>query len=243
MNFASRLSSVCIGILTVALCCGGCSVRKSAVPPPTADNRGVPEHATITGSTADTSSPAPMETEVKAPAATPWLASLPGQGPAHVPGTVITGITFAAQADRSVVELQTTGTPPQVQVKQQYNPTRLVLDVKPARLSPTQEKVLTVRDPEAVVTRLEAIPDADGQEDMVKVVVYLHTATAFEVQQDNDVIRLTIAPSSTPAATARAPLPPGSPTAVASPSVPTPSRPGLPATSSVAATTTPPFPR
>jgi type IV pilus assembly protein PilQ len=237
VNFSSRLFSVCIGILTVALCCGGCSVSKSAAPPSTTDNGGVPGRATSTGSTADTSSPAPIGTEVQAPATTPWLASPPGQEPAHVPGTVITGITFEAHADRSVVALQTTGTPPQVQVKQQHNPTRLALDVKPARLSPTQEKALMVRDPKGVVTRLEAIPGTDGQEDMVKVVVYLRTATAFEVQQDNDVIRLAIAQSSTTAAAARAPLPPGSPTAVASPSVPTLSRPGLPAASPVAAKT------
>ena len=237
MNFSYRLFRVCIGILTVALYCGGCSVQQSAAPPPTADNREVPGRDTSTGGTADTSSPVPMKTDVKAPAATPRLASSPGQEPAHVPGTVIMGITFEAHVDRSVVALQTTGTPPQVRVKQQHTPPRLALDVKPARLSPTQEKVMTVRDPGGVVTRLEAIPEADGQKDMVKVVVYLHTATAFEVQQDNDVIRLAMALSSTRAATARAPQPPGSPTVVAAPSVPPPAPPGLPVTSRVATKT------
>ena len=337
MNLSHRLFGVCIGILTVALGCGGCSVPKSAVSPPPAENRGVPGSATITGITietlaekvriavqttavveytaftlpepprlvltfpgatlgdlprpfpvagivrsieamlmpeenavrlvislqrmtthvieiqgrqclitladsgtpmADTLSPAPLETEVQATAATPWLARSPGQGPASVPGTVITGITFEAHADRSVVALQTTGTPPQVQVKQQHNPTRLALDIKPARLRPTQQKVMAVRDPESVVTRLEALPDADGQADTVRVVLYLRTATAFEVQQDNDLISLAIAQSSTDAAAARVPLLPGSPTASASSSVPTPARAGLPATSPVAAMAT-----
>jgi len=337
VNLSHRLFGVCIGILTVALCGGGCSVPKSTVSPPTAENRGVPGRATITGITtetlaekvriavqttavveytaftlqepprlvltfpgatlgdlprpipvagivrsiepvlvpeehavrlvitlqqmttpvieiqgqqylitladsgtrmADTSSPAPTETGVQAPAATPRLGRPPGPGSVKAPGTVIRGITFDAGSGRSVVAVQTSGTPPQVQVKPQRAPTRLALDIKPAHLSPTQQKVMTVRDPKGVVTRLEAIPGTDGQADTVRVVIYLRTAAAFEVHQDNDVIRLAIAKSSTAAATARTPAPPGSPTALASSSVPPrAARVGLPATPPVVATT------
>src|SRR5262249_42141430 len=129
--------------------------------------------------TADTSSPVPLETGEQAPAAQPSLARPPGPEPASTPGTVITGITFEARPVQSVVALQTAGPAPQVQVKQQHNPTRLVLDIQPAHLSSTQEKTMTVRDPEGVVTHLEAVPAADGQADIVKVVVYLRTAAAF----------------------------------------------------------------
>src|SRR5262249_13879092 len=98
-------------------------------------------------------------------------------------------------------------------------------------------KTLTVHDPHSVVTRLEAIPGTGGQADIVKVVVYLRTATAFEVQHDNDVIRLVIAKSSARAATARAPVSPDARMAAAAAAAPTPSRPGRPVRSSGAART------
>jgi len=333
VNLSHRLAGVFIGILTVALGCGGCSVSKPAASPPAAGHQGAPARAMITGittetlaeqvriivqatevveytaftlqepprlvltfpgatlgdmprplpgagvvrsiepllvpeenavrlvvhlqhmtthaveiqgrqflitladsstRTADTSSPAPPETLGQATTAMPVSARPRGQGPANMPGTVITGITFEARADRSVVALQTAGTPPQVQVKQQHNPTRLALDIKPAHLSPGQEKTVAVRDPEGVVTRLEAVPGTDGQEDTVKVVVYLRTAAAFEVQQDNGVIRLAIVKSSMDTAT-RAVVPLGSPTASASLAVPVAARPSLPAIAPVVA--------
>lgn len=334
MNLSHRLFGVCIGILTVALCCGGCSVPKSPVSPPTAEPQGAPGRAMITGITtetlaeqvriavqttaaveytaftlaepprlvltfpgvtlgdlprpipvagivrsieprlvpeehavrleialqhmtthvieiqgqqclitladsgarmADTSSPAPTEMGRQAPAAIPWLASPPGRKSAHVPATLIKGITFDAGSERSIVAVQTAGTPPQVQVKQQRDPTRLALDIKPAHLSPTQQKTLPVRDPQGVVTRLEAIPGADGQAETVRVVIYLRTAVAFEVQQDNDVIRLAMARSSTTAAAARPSVRPGAPMTLASSSGPTPARAGRLTTAPVAA--------
>lgn len=184
---------------------------------------------------AGTSSPAPTEAGMKAPAAIPWFAGPPGPGSAQVSGTVIQGITFDAGSERSIVAVQTTGTPPQVQVKQQRDPTRLALDIKPAHLSPTQQKAMTVHDPEGVVTRLEAIPGTDGQAETVRVVIYLRTAAAFEAHQDNDVIRLAIAKSSTTAAAARTAVLPGAPMTVASSAVPTPARSGRLATAPVAA--------
>lgn len=334
MNLSHCLSGVSIGLLTVALCCGGCSVPQSTVLPPTAGLQAMPVRALITGITtetlaeqvriavqttaaveytaftlqepprlvltfpgvtlgdlprpipvagivrsiepslvpeeravrlvitlrqmtthviesqgqqclitfvdagtriAQTSSPAPPETAVRAPAAIPWLASPPGPGSANVPGTLIRGITFDTGSERSIVAVQTAGTPPQVQVKQQRDPARLALDIKPAHLSPTQPKAMPVRDPRGVVTRLEAVPGADGQADTVRVVIYLRTAAAFEVQQDNDVIRLAIAQSSTTAAAARTPVPRGAPMTLASSSMPTPARPGRLAPAPVAA--------
>lgn len=184
---------------------------------------------------ADTLSPAPTEMGVKTPAAIPWLASPPGRGSANVPGTLIQGITFDAGSERSIVAVQTAGTPPQVQVKQQRDPTRLALDIKPAHLSPTQQKAMTVRDPQGVVTRLEAIPGTDGQAETVRVVIYLRTAVAFEVQQDNDIIRLAIAKSSTTAAAARTSVLPGAPMTLASSSVPTSARSGRLTTAPVVA--------
>src|SRR5262245_48697042 len=53
MNLSHRLFGVCIGILTVALCCGGCNVPQSTVSPPTAANRWAPGQATITGITTE----------------------------------------------------------------------------------------------------------------------------------------------------------------------------------------------
>ena len=228
MNLSHRLFGVCSVVLTVALGCGGCSVPTAAVPPSTAEYREAPGRAATTGirteTLADTVSPASRQTAVQTPAATPWLADSPEPGPATAPGTVITSITFEAGADRSVVAVQTTGPAPQVQVKQQRDPARLALDIKPAHLSPTQQKAMTVHDPGGVVTRLEALPGTDGQDDIVRLVIYLRTAAAFEVQQDNDVIRLAMAPSSTATAAARAPMRSGTPTAMASSSVPGPSR-------------------
>src|SRR5262249_1015570 len=116
--------------------------------------------------------------------------------------------------------------------KQQRDPARLALDIKPAHLSPTQQKAMPVHDPGGVVTRLEALPGTDGQDDIVRLVIYLRTAAAFEVQQDNDVIRLASAPSSTAPAAARAPA--RAPTAIVPSSVPGAPRPAPPALSPVA---------
>jgi type IV pilus secretin PilQ/predicted competence protein len=106
--------------------------------------------------------------------------------------TMITSMTFEAQEQRGVVSLMTTGTPPRVQVKQQYNPTRLALDIQPAALSPTQTPTLAVQDPAGVVTHVEALPATDTLAPAVKVVIYLQTAATFEVQQENDAIRLAL---------------------------------------------------
>lgn len=124
--------------------------------------------------------------------------------PARAPATVITHITFEPHVDRSVVALRMAGPPPQVRVKQQSHPHRLALDIRPAQLSPTQAPSLPVRDPGGMVRHLEAVPAPDGQAETVQVVVYLHTEAAFEVQQEDDGIRLALLPavSKTPAARA-----------------------------------------
>ena len=73
---------------------------------------------------------------------------------------MITRITLDTLAKPLIVSLQTAGVPPQVQVKQQHNPPRLALDLKPAHLSPMQQKAMMVHEPESVVSHLEVIPRA-----------------------------------------------------------------------------------
>src|SRR5207249_4493276 len=112
------------------------------------------------------------------PASTETARAVAPTAPSNPSGTIITGITFEARAEHSIVSLQMAGTPPQVQVKQQQNPSRLALDIKPAHLSPTQEQVIAVSDPEGVVSHLEAVPVTDAQEEAVKVVIHLQTAAS-----------------------------------------------------------------
>jgi len=167
--------------------------------------------------------------------AAPVLMSPLEPGPAKLSSALITAITFDTRADRSIVSFQTAGSLPQVQVKQQQNPPRLALDIKPAQLSPTQEKALIVHDPDSIVSHLEAVPLADAQEEAVKVVVYVRTAVSFDVHQDNDAIRLALQPSSPSPAAAIAPAILQSPTAAMLPPLSPAPRPVAPAASFVAA--------
>jgi type IV pilus assembly protein PilQ len=168
--------------------------------------------------------------------AAPVLTSPLGPGPEKLSSAMITAITFDTRAERSIVSFQTAGALPQVQVKQQQNPPRLALDIKPAQLSPTQEKALIVQDPGSIVSHLEAVPLADAQEEAVKVVVYVRTAVSFDVHQDNDAIRLALQPSSPSPAAAIAPATLQSPTAATLPPLSPAPRPVAPAASLVAAT-------
>ena len=54
MNLSHRLSGVFIGILTIALWCGGCSVTRPAGSPPPAGSQGAPGPAMITGIATET---------------------------------------------------------------------------------------------------------------------------------------------------------------------------------------------
>ena len=335
MNLSHRLSGVCIGILTIALWCGGCSVTRLAGPLPPAASQDASGRATITGITTETLGenvritvqiteaieytaftlqapprlvltfpgatlgdlprPLPVAGVVRSiealqvleeravrfvvylqhmtthaveiqghqilitladtgtrsaemlPTATtetveaddraaPVLTSPLGPGPAKLTSALITAITFDTRADRSLVSFQTAGALPQVQVKQQQNPHRLALDIKPAQLSPTQEKALIVHDLDSIVSHLEAVPLADAQEEAVKVVVYLRTAASFDVHQDNHAIRLALQPSSPSPTAARAPATLQSPTVATVPPLPPAPRPVAPAASLVAAT-------
>ena len=303
MNLSHRLSGVFIGILTIALWCGGCSVTRPAGSPPPAASQGAPGPATITGISTETLGenvriivqiteaieytaftlqdpprlvltfpeatlgdlprPLPVAGVVRSiealqvpeeravrcvvylqhmtthvvelqgrqllitlahtgprsaemlPAASsetaevadrpaPMVTSPPGPGPVKLPSAMITAITFDTHTDRSIVSFQTAGALPQVQVKQQQNPHRLALDIKPAQLSPTQEKAMIVHDLDSVVSHLEAVPLTDAQEEAVKVVVYLRTAASFDVHQGQDAIRLALQPSSPSPTAARA---------------------------------------
>src|SRR5262249_26707673 len=129
---------------------------------------------------------AATETAEIADRVAPVLTSPLGPGAAKLPSAMITAITFDTRAERSIVSFQTAGALPQVQVKQQQNPPRLALDIKPAQLSPTQEKALIVHDPDSIVSHLEAVPPADAQGAGVKVVVYLRTCVSFDARLDND---------------------------------------------------------
>jgi type IV pilus secretin PilQ/predicted competence protein len=179
---------------------------------------------------------AATETAGIADRAAPVLTSPLEPGPAKRPSAMITAITFDTRAERSIVSFQTTGALPQVQVKQQQNLHRLALDIKPAQLSPTQEKALIVHDPDSIVSHLEAVPLADAQEDAVKVAVYLRTAVSFDVHQDNDAIRLALQPLSPSPAAARAPATLQAPAAATLPPLSPAPPPVAPAASFVAAT-------
>jgi type IV pilus secretin PilQ/predicted competence protein len=327
VNLSHHLSGVFIGILTIALWCGGCSVTRPAGSPPVAVSQGAPGRATITGITTETLGeniritvqateaieyttftlqdpprlvltfpeatlgdlPRPLpvagvvrsieamqvpeeravrcvvylqhmpphvvetqgrqllitlapteprsaemlpaaasETAGAADRPAPMSTSLLEPGPAKLPSALITAITFDTHADRSVVSFQTAGALPQVQVKQQQNPYRLALDIKPAQLSPAQEKAMIVHDLGSIVSHLEAVPLVDAQEEAVKVVVYLRAAASFDVHQDQGAIRLALQPSSPRPTATRAP-------ATLAPLLPAPG-PVAPAASFVAAT-------
>jgi type IV pilus secretin PilQ/predicted competence protein len=161
--------------------------------------------------------------------AMPVLTSPLRSGLAQLPGAMITRITVDTRADQSIVSLQTAGNPPQVQVKQQHNPPRLALDIKPAHLSPMQAQAMMVHEPESLVSRLEAVPRADAQDAAVQVVVYLRTATSFDVHQDSDGIRLALQSSSPAPIAARTAEPTRSPTAATPPPAPLAPRPVAPA--------------
>jgi type IV pilus secretin PilQ/predicted competence protein len=163
------------------------------------------------------------------------LTSLLEPGAAKLPSAMITGITFDTRPDRSIVSFQTAGALPQVQVKQQQNPHRLALAIKPAQLSPTQEKALIVHDLDSIVSHLEAVPLADAQGEAVTVVVYLRTAASFDVHQDNDAIRLALQPSSPSPTAARAPATLQSPPATTLTPLASAPRPAAPALPLVAA--------
>jgi type IV pilus secretin PilQ/predicted competence protein len=179
---------------------------------------------------------ASSETAEVAARPAPMVTSSPGPGAVKLPSAMITAITFDTHADRSIVSFQTAGALPQVQVKQQQNPHRLALDIKPAQLSPRQEKAMIVHDLDSVVSHLEAVPMTDAQEEAVKVVVYLRTAASFDVHQGQDAIRLALQPSSPSPTVARATATAGSPAAATlSPPQLLPG-PMMPAASLVAAT-------
>ncbi len=104
---------------------------------------------------------------------------------------IITGIKVTTQAERSLVHIQTIGAAPKVQVKQLQHPERLVLEVQPARLSPEQEKLLTVHDPIGIVTYVEATPVV-GRDEAVTVTLHMRFPAAFEVYQEPNGIRLAV---------------------------------------------------
>lgn len=199
MNLSHRLRGVClsglgISLITQLLGCGGRPGLPPTVAAPTTVSVGPPGPAILP------ERPVPQEFGQGS------VASLAFSPPGATQGTVrpatdrpsgalttLTRITVDTQAETAVVSLYTTGTTPRVQIKQQVNPPRLVLDITPARLGLAHAPALTASDPAGVVTHLEALAGSDGPDPAVKVVVYVRTAATFEVRQDSDILRLVMA--------------------------------------------------
>jgi type IV pilus secretin PilQ/predicted competence protein len=149
----------------------------------------------------------------------------PGQPEGKVvAGTLVTGVTFVSLPDKSVLAIQTSGTPPKVRVRQHREPLRLSLEVEDARLDAGQEKAEAVSDPSSAVLRFRAFQEAAHK---VKIVARLRELTPFEVQQEENLVRLVIAK---PATTAEKPMPSERkpPVKETPPAVPPPSPPPVP---------------
>ena len=112
--------------------------------------------------------------------------------PAVTAGTMVTGVTFVSLVDTSVLALQTIGNPPQVRVKQQENPLRLVLEVADAQLAPEHEKHETITDPGGVVTALQASQVTEASRSRVQIIAHLRASTPFEVRHDDSLVRVVI---------------------------------------------------
>jgi type IV pilus assembly protein PilQ len=110
--------------------------------------------------------------------------------------TLIHGVEFRSLPDASVIEVQLAGSLPQIRVKQQTDPLRVTIDVKNARLNPNQNSLMAVHDPAGVVAQLQALQSNPSEEDTetVRIVAYLKAKASFEVQQDNDRVRVILTP-------------------------------------------------
>ncbi len=111
--------------------------------------------------------------------------------------TVVEDVTFVSLADRSVLAMQTAGTPPQVRVRLRQEPLRLVVDVKNASLSPAWGEAELRFDPGSAVTDLRARQIETESGSHVKVEIHLRAPTPFEVQQDKHLVQLVLAKSVT----------------------------------------------
>jgi type IV pilus assembly protein PilQ len=114
--------------------------------------------------------------------------------PASPAGTWIQGVEFLSLPGASVIEVQVEGSLPQIRVKQQTSPLRLLMDVQNARLSPSQNHLMAVHDPAGVVTQLQALQGTHEGTETVHIVAYLKAKAPFEVRQDDDRVRVILTP-------------------------------------------------
>lgn len=114
--------------------------------------------------------------------------------PADDAATFIQGVEFRSLPGASVIEVQLAGALPQIRVKQQTSPLRLMMDVENARLNPHQNNLMAVHDPAGVVTQLQALQSSDKKLDTVHIVAYLNAKAPFEVRQHDDRVRVILTP-------------------------------------------------
>jgi type IV pilus assembly protein PilQ len=125
------------------------------------------------------------------------VAALPEAMPtaqANEAGTLIHGVEFLSLPGASVIEVQVAGSLPQIRVKQQTSPLRLMMDVKNARLNPNQDSLMAVHDPAGVVAQLQALQGTHEDTDTVHIVAFLKAKASFEVRQHDDRVRVILTP-------------------------------------------------
>jgi type IV pilus assembly protein PilQ len=121
--------------------------------------------------------------------------------PARDTATLIRGVEFHSLPGASVIEVQLAGSSPQIRVKQQTSPLRLMMDVENARLNPNQSNLVAVHDPAGVVTQLQALQGTQEDAETVHIVAYLKAKAPFEVRQDDDRVRVILTPQAMQMAT------------------------------------------
>ena len=104
--------------------------------------------------------------------------------------TTIQGVAFRSLPGASVIEVEVAGALPQIRVKQQAHPLRLMMDVKNARLNPDQNSLMAVHDPAGVVTQVQALQSEHADTETVHIVAYLTAKAPFEVRQQDDRVRV-----------------------------------------------------
>ena len=106
--------------------------------------------------------------------------------------TLVTDVAIENQADATVIVVRTSGAPPQVRAHQRYEPIHVALDVQAARLGISQQP-LAPHDPGGIVSKVVAVERLRNLQPQVVIRVHLREAVPFEVEQDEGVIRLTLA--------------------------------------------------
>jgi len=104
--------------------------------------------------------------------------------------TTIQGVAFRSLPGASVIEVQVAGALPQIRVRQQAHPLRLMMDVKNARLNPDQNSLMAVHDPAGVVTQVQALQSEHAATETVHIVAYLTAEAPFEVRQQDGRVRV-----------------------------------------------------